>query len=238
MGLHGGDGGMQRGGLGTEGFDGGERSHGGEHAIVFRGGESAEGVQCLSERGGIAVGAERLGGGDADIGESSPRAFSNAAVFFVTASPPRISRPIVPQKRTALSASVISLVSAGTALAIEIGGKIGGGEDALKGILRGVSRDFIRCAAGGAGVEFDLRQEANVPHPGEVRALGGAEFFQDGAVLGRGGEVVDFVGIGLEVVEFLGGFGLSPEDGLGVVGLAFVEELLARRGWSASGTGS
>ena len=66
-------------------------------------------------------------------------------------------------------------------------------------------------------------EKAEVAHAGEVGALGGAEFFKDRAVGGRGGEVDDFVAVGREIVEFLGSLGRAPEDGLRVVGFAGVE---------------
>ena len=68
-----------------------------------------------------------------------------------------------------------------------------------------------------------LGEKAEVAHAGEVGALGGAEFFKDRAVGGRGDEVDDLVTVGREIVKLLGRLGCAPEDGLRVVGFAGVE---------------
>ena len=113
---------------------------------------------------------------------------------------------------------------------VHAGGEIGSGEDFFEGVLGGVAGDVVRGAAFGAGVHFVLGEEADVADFGEMLALGGAEFFEDGFVFGGGGEVDDFVAVGLEVVQFFGVFGGAPEEGLGGGGFASEEEVVPDAG--------
>ena len=91
-------------------------------------------------------------------------------------------------------------------------------------IVRVVVAEVVGGLSAGAGEALALGDEAEVADAARVGLLGGAEFSERGLVRGRGGEVVHFVAVALEIVEFLGGFRCLPEDALASVEGALVVE--------------
>lgn len=105
---------------------------------------------------------------------------------------------------------------------VDEGGKIGGVafdgevgdlENTLEGIGLGVAGGVVAFEGGAFG------DEAVVANAEEVLLVGVAHSLEDRLVVGAVGEIVDLIGVGLEVVEFLLGLVL-PEELLGADELA------------------
>ena len=227
VGVDGGDLGFEGVGFGAEGFDGGEGCHGGEDVVVFGRGEGAQGGEGFGEGGCVAELAEGLGGWDADVDGGVFEGFEEGGGVVVGggfAAHEEAEGP--PEADGAVCIIGHEAGEFGGGGGVHAGGEISGCEDFFEGVLGGVAGDVVGGAVFGAGVHFLLGEEADVADLGEMLALGGAEFFEDGLVLGGGGEVDDFVAVGLEIVEFLGVFGGAPEEGLGGGGFAGEEEVI------------
>ena len=113
---------------------------------------------------------------------------------------------------------------------VERGGSLGGGVDLLEGIFAGIVAHFVGRHVGITCVHFAFGQEAEIADAEDPVLVGFAHAGEDVSVFGRVDEVVDFVGIILQVVEFFGRLGF-PEVRLGRIELALVVEFFSRWWW-------
>ena len=101
------------------------------------------------------------------------------------------------------------------------GGVVGGGEEFAFGVMGGLEGGVRYAiepgASGGDANAFGFGDEAGVVGFEEVGLEGLAETGEAGLMFGECGEVVHFIGIGCEVVEFFGGARGFPEAALGGV---------------------
>ena len=117
------------------------------------------------------------------------------------------------------------------------GGRVvGGGEEFAFGVVGGLEGGVCYAiepgVAGGDADAFGFGDEAGVVGFEQVGLEGFPEFGEAGLMLWQGGEVVHFIGIGVEVVELLCGPRGFPEAALGGVEAAFFPEGKPHsRGW-------
>ena len=99
-------------------------------------------------------------------------------------------------------------------------------ENAGDGIQFGIVSHVVRRGAFRTLMHLAFRQQAGITDLEREVLLSRTHLGEGFGVFRLGREVVDFIGIALQVVEFFGGLGFLPEDGLLRRELAFIEKLL------------